>query len=189
LNHVSLFQDLDISIPSENTPPSGDFYYGDTSNHVEHYGEFIEDYQKPIIGIGETSELRYDQELVHIPEQYGMDTNLVKDEYFVESSNVMDSAKLNYSLDEPYLDATDNHPLGDGLYLESNDLSNPVEADPAGFDMLDEYLTFFNADEDNLQYMCFDPSEIMGTENSVPDQPPLIQKVKVLLLKYSRLHF
>lgn len=183
MKHVLLFQDLEISIPFENTPPSLNFYYGDTSNHVENYGEFIEDYQKPIIGFGETSELRHDQELVHIPEQYGMDTKLVKDEYFVEPSNGMDSAKLNYSVDEPYLNATDNHPLGDGLYLESNDLSNPVEADPAGFDMLDEYLTFFNTDDDNLQYMCFDPSEIMGTENPVSDQPPLTQKVKVLLSK------
>jgi hypothetical protein len=73
---------------------------------------------------------------------------------------------------------TDYHPLGDELYLESNDLSNPLEVDPAGFDMLDENLIFFNADDDNLQYMCFDPSEIMGTGNSVPDQPPLIQKLE-----------
>jgi hypothetical protein len=55
---------------------------------------------------------------------------------------------------------TDYHPLGDGLYLESNDLSNPLEADPAGFDMLGENLTFFNVDDDNLQYMWFDPFEI-----------------------------
>jgi hypothetical protein len=73
---------------------------------------------------------------------------------------------------------TDYHPLGDGLYLESNDLSNPLEADPAGFDMLGENMTFFNVDDDNLQYMWFDPSEIMGTGNSVLDQPPLIQKLE-----------
>ena len=151
------------------------FYFGETSNHAEHSGEFIEDDQKPIIGTGETSEPQYDQ-FLNIPEQYGMDTNPIKDEYYVESSNNVNPAEVNYSLDEFYMDAADNAPMGDGLYLEANDLSNPVEADPEGFDMLDEYLTYFDADDDNSQHLTFDPSEIMGTDNSVFDQAP--QKVK-----------
>uniref|UniRef100_A0A2N9IUB6 NAC domain-containing protein n=1 Tax=Fagus sylvatica TaxID=28930 RepID=A0A2N9IUB6_FAGSY len=162
-----LDQYLETSVPSENAHPLN-FYYGETSNHVEHSGEFIEGDQKPIIGTGETSEPQHDQ-FIFVPEQYGMDTKPVKDEYFVESSNNVNPAEVNYPLDELYMDATENPLLGDGLYLEANDLSNPVEADPAGFDMLDEYLTYFDADDD---IMTFDPSEIMGTENSVFDQAP-----------------
>ncbi|KAL4621591.1 hypothetical protein ACB092_06G239900 [Castanea dentata] len=184
-----LDQNLEINIPSEYPPPLN-FYYGETSNHAEHSGEFIEDDQKPIIGTGETFEPQFDQ-FLNIPEQYEMGTNPVKDEYyvessnnvnpaevnfslggFIESSNNVNPAEVNYSLDEFYMDAADNAPMGDGLYLEANDLSNPVEADPEGFDMLDEYLTFFDADDDNSQHLTFDPSEIMGTDNSVFDQAP-----------------
>lgn len=172
---ADLDQELGITIPPEDTLPSLNFYYGDSSNHAEHYGDFIEDYQKPLIGSGEASELPQDHEFLQMPEQYGMDSKLVKDEFFVQSSDEMESAKFNYSLDEPYLDATDNPPLGDRLYIESNDLTEPVEVDPASFDVLDEYLTFFNADDDNSQYMCFDPSEIMGTDGLVSDQASLTQ--------------
>lgn len=106
-----------------------------------------------------------------------METKPVKEEYFVESSANVNLPEFNYSLDEPYLDATDDPQLDDGLFLESNDLLNPVESDPAGFDILDEYLTFLNEDDDNSQYMAFDPSEIMGTGNTVSEEAPLTPKV------------
>ncbi|XP_018848042.2 NAC domain-containing protein 53-like [Juglans regia] len=163
---IELDQDLEISNPSESTPPPLNFYYGDTSNDVEQYEDFVEDCQKPIMGSGETFELCHDEKLVDIPEQYEMDMKPIKDEFFVESSRIMKPSEVNYSLDEPYLDATDNPLLGDGFFLESDDLLNPVESDAAGFDILDEYLTFLNADDD----MAFDPSEIMGGENSFSNQ-------------------
>lgn len=171
-----LFQDFEKSFPSENTPLPL-FFYGDTSNNIEHYGDFVEDHQRPVIATGETSELRHGQEFVDAPEQYEMETKPVKEEYFVESSANVNLPEFNYSLDEPYLDATDDPQLGDGLFLESNDLLNPVESDPAGFDILDEYLTFLNEDDDNSQYMAFDPSEIMGTGNTVSEEAPLTPKV------------
>lgn len=174
LKPAFLFQDLEISNPFESTPPPPlNFYYGDTSNHVERYEDFIEDCQMPIMDSSETFELCHDEKLVDIPEQYEMDVKPIKDEFLVESSNIMKPSEVNYSLDEPYLDATDNPLLGDGFFLESDDLLNPVESDPAGFDILDEYLEFFNADDD----MAFDPSEIIGAENSFSNPATHTQEV------------
>ncbi|KAJ0244213.1 NAC domain-containing protein 53 [Hirschfeldia incana] len=55
-----------------------------------------------------------------------------------------------------------------GLYLETNDL-NSTEQDGFNFE---EYLTFFDEDDQNL---TFDPSQLMGTEDVIPDQEELFQ--------------
>ncbi|KAF5453396.1 hypothetical protein F2P56_028300 [Juglans regia] len=169
---TDLDQDLEISIPSEKTPCPLNFYYGETSNYDDHCGDFIEVDQKPIIVRSETFEPRHDQQVADMPEQYEMDIKPINDDYFVELNNSMNPLEVNYSLNKPYLDDTDNPLLGDGLFLESNDLLDPAESDPAGFDMLDEYLTFLNSDDD----VVFDPSEIVGSEKLVSDQAPLTQK-------------
>jgi hypothetical protein len=41
--------------------------------------------------------------------------------------------------------------------------------DSSGFDMVDEYLNFFDAVDEN---MSFDPSDIFGSETAVSDQLP-----------------
>ncbi|TXG49415.1 hypothetical protein EZV62_025290 [Acer yangbiense] len=173
-----LEQNVDIAIQSENACPLN-FFYGDSSNFVEHSRDLSENEQKPIIGTRETRgpELQVGQQFSDLPEQYEMDTRPVKDEFVVESSNNADLGDVNYLLDEPFMDATANLPFNDGLYLEANDLSNTIEPNSAAFDMVDEYLTFFDANDVNGEYLTFDASEILGIENNVPDQAPLISEV------------
>lgn len=109
-----------------------------------------------------------------------MDLRPVKDEYFIDiNGNLVD-----YLLDEQYVDATENLPLGEALFLEADDLSNTIDACPADFDMVDEYLNYFDADDDNDHNMAFDPSEILGTENSISEQPFVNQKVLIFLQKF-----
>ncbi|KAK4835381.1 hypothetical protein QYF36_009015 [Acer negundo] len=173
-----LEQNVDIAIQSENARPLN-FFYGDSSNFVEHSRDLSENEQKPIIGTRETRgpELQVGQQFSDLPEQYEMDNRPVKDEFVVESSNNADPGDVNYLLDEPFMDATANLPFNDGLYLEANDLSNTIEPDSADFDMVEEYLTFFDANDVNGEYLTFDASEILGIENNIPDQAPLIPEV------------
>ncbi|KAK3228363.1 hypothetical protein Dsin_000244 [Dipteronia sinensis] len=173
-----LEQNVDIAIQSENARPLN-FFYGDSSNFVEHSRDLSENEQKPIIGTRETRgpELQVGQQFSDLPEQYEMDTRPVKDEFVVESSNNADPGDGNYLLDEPFMDATANLPFNDGLYLEANDLSNTIEPNSAAFDMVEEYLTFFDANDVDGEYLTFDASEILGIENNVPDQAPLIPEV------------
>lgn len=150
------------------------FYYGDTSNNYEHSGDFVEDDIKPIIGTRETSQLGHEQPFFDLP-QLGVDTKPVKDEHLVEPNNNGYPDDVNYSNDEPYLDAPEALSFGDEFYIETNDLTNPIEADPEGFDMLDEYLTFFDVDDDNVENMTFDSSANLGIENNVSQPDPINQ--------------
>ena len=122
------------------------------------------------------SELPNDQKIFDLSEQYEVDAKSVKDEYYVEQSNDVNSLEVDYLLDEPYLDASENLAFEDGFFLETDDLSNPVETDPSGFD-IDEYLAFLDADGDNLQQMAFGSFEMMGSENPLSDLAPLDQEV------------
>lgn len=55
-----------------------------------------------------------------------------------------------------------------------------MEPDSTGdstiFDVVDEYLNFFDANDDNL---TFDPSELIGTDSTATDQAPLSENIKV----------
>lgn len=162
-------------------PLPENFYYGDCSKYAEDSGEFNENEQKPFIGGGENHcglELLNDQNDFGLSEQYEVEAKSVKDEHLVEQSNDVNSVEVDdYLLDEPYLDASDNLAFNDGFFLETDDLSNPVESDPSGFDMLDEYLAYLDADGDNLPQMVFDSSGMMGSENPLSDVAQFDQKV------------
>ncbi|KAJ0102174.1 hypothetical protein Patl1_06002 [Pistacia atlantica] len=171
-----LDQKLDSANQSDNAYLPSNFYYGDSSNHVEHSEDLSNYDQKPIIGVGETPvpQLQVEQNFCDLPEQYEFNARPVENEYIIESNNNVGPGDVNYLLDEPYLDATDNLPFNDGLYLEANDLSNNIEADSGGFDMVDEYLNYFDANDDNSEYLTFDASEIMEGGNNVSDITPLL---------------
>lgn len=176
------FQILDAGA---NSPPlfapiPFSFYYGETSNNGEHSGDLVEDDIKLLTGIEEASELAGRQTYVNLPEQCEMDQRPVKDEYFSETSN--NRNHVEYLLDEQYLDATENLPFCEGLFLETDDLSNPIMARAADFDMVDDYLNFFDATDDNIHNLAFDPSEIMGTEDFIPEQ--FSDNQKVLVVKF-----
>lgn len=191
LKKFTFSQNPEVANQSENALHPLNLYYGDSSNHVEHSRDLSADDQKPMIGMDENqhdSELRAEQKFSDMPRQYEMDTRQVKDEY-IESSNNVRAGGVNYLLDEPYLDATDNPPFSDGLYLEANDLSHTLEADSEAFDMVEEYLNFFDANDDNSEYLTFDASEIMGNENNISDQAPLTTEVQVHFQNFSGAFF
>ena len=91
-----------------------------------------------------------------------MDTISVKHEYIGEpsyngaSSNAENPADVDYLLNEPLLDSMDNPQYVDGSFIETGDLKPSVEADPSSFEMLDEYLQFFDSTDGNLDYSSFD---------------------------------
>ncbi|KAJ7974991.1 NAC domain containing protein [Quillaja saponaria] len=171
-----LEQNTEMGITLESAPLPSNFYHGESSNYVGHSQIYSEEEQKPVMGAVGTSELR-SEHFLDLPEQYAMATKLEKDECVSEPNNNGFPLHSDYSVDELYKDAIGNPQVGDGSFLETNDLKNPFEADSSGFDMLEDYLTFFDADEDISQYLDFDSDPITCTENSVSDQaPPFTQK-------------
>lgn len=134
-------------------------------------------------------------------EQFGMDLQPVKDEYFAQASNDGNPADANYPGFEHFLGATedtsfgeqvehatsyagfgvtDNSPFNEGLFLETNDLSKPLVDDSIDFDYVDEYLNFFDAGDFSTQDLALDSAQVMGTENGVAEQEP--QKVDMPFL-------
>lgn len=176
-----LDQNVD-GVSSENAILPVNYYHGETNNYVEASGDLSVDDQKPIIDQGTVqygSDLPDDQSLFVLPGQYDIDAKSVRHEYIAESSNNANVVEDNFMLDEPFFDAIDNLPFSEGLFLEANDLSNLVEPDSTGdstiFDVVDEYLNFFDANDDNL---TFDPSELIGTDSTATDQAPLSENIK-----------
>ncbi|PIN03750.1 hypothetical protein CDL12_23721 [Handroanthus impetiginosus] len=110
-----------------------------------------------------------DKNLYDLPAPCDTDVRTVKHEYICESSKSGNSDVLDYLLDEPFLDTSTELPYGNGGFIEANDLSNPIETNSSPFDVL-EYLTFFDANDDNTQHFACDPSVMLGNEELKPDQ-------------------
>lgn len=108
--------------------------------------------------------------------QKNFNAEQVNHEYIGESSKNMNSEDGDYLLNEPIVNGTDDLQFNDEAFLEANDLSNPVQVDSSGFDMLEEYLTYFDANDD-FQNMSFDPSVFFGNDDQISDQALLPQKV------------
>lgn len=162
-------QILGADISSEDVPLPLSFYYEDNSSHFQEPLNSDNDNQKLLVGVGENysvPEQPDGQNLFDLPVQNDMYMNPVRHEYIGEPSNTInsDAEDADYLLDDPFLDATDNPPFVEGAFLETDDLSNPVKVESSGFDMLEDYLTFFDPDEN---------------ENLVSDQAPLALKVIV----------
>lgn len=106
-----------------------------------------------------------------LPVQHGMDGKYFKHEYLGEPSNngipsnTENPVNVDHMPDLSFVDAIDKLPSGDGAFIETNDLQQPFDfQDPSSFDMLDEYLQFFDAPDDNLQNMGFEYSDMFGSE-------------------------
>ncbi|XP_054785447.1 NAC domain-containing protein 53-like [Prosopis cineraria] len=173
-----LDQCLDMGVASERADHALNFYYGECSSYPEHCQELIAD-QKPLVGTAETYEPR-DDLLLNKPEQLALDSKLVKDGIKAEASHEGCFLNHNYTFDETYLDATDTLLASNGSFLETADLVNPVEANPAETGAADadvlEYLTYFNDSDDVSQYISFDSPGLAGSEYPETDQgPPLTQ--------------
>ncbi|XP_010485001.1 PREDICTED: NAC domain-containing protein 53-like isoform X3 [Camelina sativa] len=83
-------------------------------------------------------------------------------------------AESNYLTGGEFQDPNSDVLQNDGLYLETNDLSSSQQY---GFNV-EDYLTFFDDDDENAQYLTFDPSELMGDEDVFVDQEELFQEVE-----------
>lgn len=126
--------------------------------------------QKPLVTTGGTCEPQEDQ-FLNIPEQYAADGKTLKDEYGVEEAR-HDRSPLNddHAFDDICLDAFDLPQIDEGSFLETNDLLNPIEADIEAKDMVDEYLNFFDADDDIYKFIPFEDPQKRSDVESVPDQ-------------------
>lgn len=117
----------------------------------------------------------------NMAEQYGVDTNSVKDEGNGELSHNENPLNFNCAFDglDLSLDAAGDPVIfGDGSYLETNDLLNSVIDDPSGAEMLDEYLKYL--DDDVLKYISFDSPQNTGSEIPIDNHgQPSIEQVMV----------
>ncbi|XP_057476394.1 NAC domain-containing protein 78-like isoform X2 [Actinidia eriantha] len=179
LDGNDLEQILGADIPSEDVPLPLSFYYEDDNGYVQEPVDFDDDSQKLLLDMGGSycaTEQPDGQHLFDFPVQNDIYTRPVRHEYIGEPSNTVDSADADYLLDEPFMDANDNTQFDDGSFLETNDLSNPVKTESSGFDMVEEYLTFFDADDNNSPYTTLDSSKMIGKENLDSHQTSLTQK-------------
>ncbi|KAI3470522.1 hypothetical protein Pfo_027185 [Paulownia fortunei] len=175
LDGHDLQQILGSDVPS-NTAPLPQYAGG---SYVEEATESFNDTQNLLVCAGDQySEPKHsdDNNVYSLPASYDMDVKAVKQEYIGECSKSGNSVDMDYLLDEPYLDSSDNLQDGDGRSVEANDLSNPIETCAASFDMVEEYLTFSDANDDNSLYFAYDPALMLGSEDLVSDQTLLPQK-------------
>ncbi|KAL0358537.1 UNVERIFIED_CONTAM: NAC domain-containing protein 78 [Sesamum angustifolium] len=97
-------------------------------------------------------------------------------QYIGECCKSSHSQNMDYLLDEAFMDFSDNLQYGDRGFIETNDSSNSIETDTAAFDMLEEYLTFSDAHDDNSLDFAYDPALMLGSEDLVPNKAKLPQK-------------
>ena len=177
-------------------PVEPNYYHGESSNNVEsgNYSdsgnyiqqidsggcfeqpiETFEEDQKPIIRDGSI------QPCSLFPNEQN-DENVVNlqtsnDNVFAAVNCYSDiPIETNYLPDEPFMDPSNNLQLCDDLYLETNDLSGGGLQDDFNFE---DYLNFF--DDEDAQNLTLDVSQLLGSEDALPDQEGSDQMVRVLL--------
>lgn len=155
--------------------------YSDSRNYIQrenyvhsdgYFAEMSEEDQKPIIRDG--GSLQHDA--LFQDEENGCGVKEERTANLQSSDNIFETGfpvESSYFGGEAFLDPNSNLVHNDGLYLETNDLSNTQQD---GFDF-EDYLTFFDEDDENAQNLTFDPSLFMGTEDVIPDQEELFLKV------------
>lgn len=144
--------------------------YSDSRTHIQtEIGYFSEEDQKPIIRDG--GSLQHDDALFQ-DEGNGCGVLDERTANLQSSDNIFETdfpVESNYFGGEAFLDPNSNLVQNDGLYLETNDLSNTLD--------FEDYLTFFDEEDENAQNLTFDPSLFMGTADVIPDQEELFLKV------------
>ncbi|PHT48970.1 hypothetical protein CQW23_13178 [Capsicum baccatum] len=168
LDGHDLDQILGTDTPVDGAPLPWNCYFeenasnsGETSNSFEEAQNWI---QQPD-----------EQESFDPAIQQNANANPVKHEFMSEPSNSVNAVDADYLLDEPIVTATENLQFNDGAFLEASDLSRPIEVDTSSFDMLEEYLTFFDADDD-FRSMDFNPAMMIGGDDHVSDLASLEEK-------------
>ncbi|KFK38438.1 hypothetical protein AALP_AA3G113300 [Arabis alpina] len=149
--------------------------YVDSNIYFEQPAEFSEGGQKPIIGDGSLqNDALFPDEGNGCGVQDDSTANLQSSDNIFESDTSRYNeypGESNYFTGEAFLDPNNSLLQNDGLFLETNDLGSTQQD---GFDY-EDYLTFFDEDDENL---TFDPSQLIGTEDVIPDQEELFQKAE-----------
>lgn len=176
-------QILGSEFPSEDSPLQSKSEPANVS-FVEGTAESADDCPKLLLNTGEQysePELNADKNLydLPLPAPYDMDVRAVKHEFIGESSKSGNSDELDYLLDEPLQENPDNLSYDNVGFIEASDLSLPVEANSSPLDMLDDYLTFYDANVDEFQDFAYE-SLAMLENNDIPSQPLLPPQVILL---------
>ncbi|CAH8260007.1 unnamed protein product [Arabidopsis lyrata] len=157
--------------------------YVDSGGYFEQPEESYEKDQKPIIRDGNLqNDALFQEEEIGCGVQDEHTSNLLSSEniFGTDTSCYNDfPVESNYLTGEAFLDPNSNLLQNDGLYLETNDLSSTQQD---GFDF-EDYLTFFDEDDESAQNLTFDPSQLMGNEDIFVDQEELFQEVETKELK------
>lgn len=95
--------------------------------------------------------------------QHGMDVTSAKAGSTVKSSDDIDNVDINELLEGLYWDASDNPGLEDIQYLETDDLSLPIETNPNNFDP--DFFSFFDAVENQFMGWSSQPFEMGSSIN------------------------
>ncbi|XP_022745526.1 NAC domain-containing protein 78-like [Durio zibethinus] len=146
-------QNLDTGNPSENANLPLNFYHGESSNHVEYSGEFIEDNQKPLGNMSENAIL---------PSNF----------YYGESSN---HAEHSMEFSEDYQNSTcmhatetDSRPYHELVvsdFPETNEIATNVK--PVKDEYVLESIENFNAANNNylFEQPCLDVNDYLPTND------------------------
>lgn len=173
------------NVESGNYSDSGNYiqpgnYVVDSGGYFGQANETFEEDQKPIIRDGsiQPCTLFADEQIgCDVQDENAVNLETPNNNVFVADSCYSDiPIDTNYMPDEPFMDPNNNLPLSDGLYLETNDLGSTLQD---GFNF-EDYLNFF--DDEDAQNLSIDVSQLMGSEDALPGQESLDQKVRVLNL-------
>lgn len=161
----------DSAVPSNIRP--ADVGFGEETVESANEGDQYFDFE---------SNQHADENMYDMPTPYDIDIRAVKHEYIGESSKSVNFEELDFLLDEPVMDSFNDLPYGNGGFIEANDLSNPVETKPSTFDMLNDYL-YYDANDNTTQLYTYDPSGMLGSEDDLISNQPLIPTEVMLSLK------
>lgn len=146
--------------------------YSDTTNYIQP-GNYVHDnFEGPVDLSGEEQKLII-RDALFPDEENGCGVQEESTKNLQSSDNIFETDASGYNafpVEGNYFTGEEFLNLNDGLYLETNDL-NSTEQDGFNFE---DYLTFFDEDDQNL---TFDPSQLMGNEDVIPDQEELFQMV------------
>lgn len=185
---------MDSPLPSKSQPADGSV--------IEETAESVNDDPKPLLIAGDEycePEQHEDKNLYDLPGPYDMDVRAVKHEFIGESSKSGNLDELDFLLDEPFQENADGPfqenadvpfqenaddlPYGNVGFIEASDLLHPVDTNISPIDMLEDYLTFYDAHVDNSQDFEYDALMMLGSEDLIPDQSLLPPEV-ILPLRF-----
>ncbi|KAL8159860.1 hypothetical protein V2J09_001397 [Rumex salicifolius] len=163
-------QNLFAELPLEDPNPLLNAYQGDGSSFIEDLAKSELD-PSPLLNEDQLGLETYDdKKFFNLPVQHELEA--VKNEYAALPTNV-NLASSSY----------------EGFYLETNDLSEPIEAKSSGLQLLDEYLTYFDAENDITQYLTFDEPESLDDNVNPSDQAYLRDQVAFCTQAFLSLSF